>query len=208
MNIEFQSVSKRFAYEWIFRDVNYAIPSGSRLGIIGPNGSGKSTFLRVLLGTIDPSKGKVLYQAGDKVINANEVFQNFSFTAPYMGIPDNLTIEEAVKFHFKFRNVRDDINPNDIPEIALLANNKKKLIRQYSSGMRQRFKLILAMATDSKILVFDEPTTNLDEEGKTWFQSNLKKYLGARTLIIATNEKDDLALVSEKLNIIDYKKKS
>ena len=208
MNIEFQSVSKRFAYEWIFRDVNYTIPSGSRLGIIGPNGSGKSTFLRVLLGTIDPSKGKVLYQAGDKVINANEVFQNFSFTAPYMGIPDNLTIEEAVKFHFKFRTVKADINPNDIPAIALLANNKKKLIRQYSSGMRQRFKLILAMATDSDILAFDEPTTNLDEEGKAWFQSNLKNYLGDRTLIIATNEKDDLALVSEKLNIIDYKKKS
>jgi len=184
MNIEFQSVSKRYAYEWIFRDVSYTINSGDKLGIIGPNGSGKSTFLRVLLGTVDPSKGKVLFSINNQEISAQDVFSHFSFTAPYMGIPDNLTLEESLRFHFKFREIADGMTIQDIADLAYLSNNKQK----------------------SRALILDEPTTNLDEEGKAWFQSLLKSHLNNRTLVIATNEKEDLALVDSKLNIMDYKK--
>lgn len=208
MKIEFQSVSKRFAYEWIFRDLNYTINASDKIGVIGPNGSGKSTLIRVLLGTIDPSQGKMAFAQNNKVISVNDLYSRVSFTAPYMGIPDNMTIEELLKFHFKFKKPKEGISLSEIPKLAYLDNNKHKLIRQFSSGMKQRFKLALAMCTQSDLLVLDEPTTNLDVEGKQWFQDTLEKYLDKRSLVIATNETDDLKLVDKKLNILDFKKKS
>lgn len=205
MDINFQAVSKRFAYEWIFKKLDYTIDSGDHLGIIGPNGSGKSTLLRVLLGTIDPSQGKVSYSINKKKLPVVEVFQHISFAAPYMGIPDNLTIQESLRFHFKFRSLLEGLTIDEIPELAYLSNNKHKLIRQYSSGMQQRYKLALSICTHSNILVLDEPTTNLDDQGKEWFHDMISRYLGDRTLIIATNEKEDLKMCSKFLNILDYK---
>ncbi len=208
MQIEFNDVSKRYAYEWIFRKLNYRIDASGRVGIIGPNGSGKSTLLKVLLATIDPSEGNVLYSVDGKNIPVNEVYEHVSFTAPYMGIPDNMTISELLSFHFKFKQLQEGLQLEDIPAIAYLDKNKHKLIRQFSSGMKQRFKLAMTFCTKSSILVLDEPTTNLDVEGKEWFHQMVETFLRERTLIIATNEKDDLRLVQDQLNIIDYKKKS
>lgn len=205
MKISFENVSKRFAYEWIFKNMNIEINSGDHTGITGPNGSGKSTFLRLLLGTVDPSEGKIIFSLQNKILPVSQVYNKFSFCAPYMDLPLNYTIDEILKFHLGFREKIDTIEIKQIIEIAGLVKSKNKAFKQFSSGMKQRFKLALCLCTESEIVVLDEPTTNLDEEGKAWFHDLIANYIGERTLIIATNEADDLKLCAKSIHILDYK---
>ena len=206
MRIEFQQVSKRFAYEWIFRNMDLNFQSGDSWGIVGPNGSGKSTFIRLLMGTLDPSVGSIQYRDIDgKSIHVNQVFNHFSFTAPYMDIPPNYTMDEIIKFHFSFRSPIEGLSPKSIISLSNLDKSKRKAIRQFSSGMKQRVKLALALCTDSDYVVLDEPTTNLDDSTKEWFHDLVKNQIQNRGLIIATNEKDDLLLCEKQVKIIDYK---
>ena len=112
-----------------------------------------------------------------------------------------------VKFHFSFRDAVDGIKTEEIADIALLSKAKNKEISKFSSGMQQRLKLTLALCSMSSCVILDEPTTNLDEPSKKWFEELLHKYLGDRTLIIATNESRDADLCESTLNIADFKKK-
>lgn len=206
MRIELNSVSKRFAFEWIFKDIKLTIEQGERIAIIGPNGSGKSTLLRVLMGALEPSNGKILFQdKAGKALDPNQVHKNLSFTAPYMDIPMDLTLDEMVRFHFTFKKPLDGINPSDIAQIAYLEKSKHKLLSHYSSGMLQRLKLSLAILSSSELLILDEATTNLDVDAKKWFRNMLNKHLAGRSLILATNEIEDLDLCDRQFNVQDYK---
>lgn len=206
MRIQLDKVSKRFGYEWIFRAIDFAIHPGDKVAIVGPNGSGKSTLLRLLLGANEPSKGTINYQVDDKVIKAESIHTYVSFAGPYMDVIHNFTLKEMVRFHFSFRDPVEGLSPKDIAEIALLSKSKNKEIAKFSSGMQQRLKLSLALCSKSSCVILDEPTTNLDEPSKKWFAELLDRYLGNRTLIIATNEERDAQLCSRTLNIADFKR--
>jgi ABC-type multidrug transport system ATPase subunit len=207
MKIVLENVSKRYGYEWIFRGIDYVIENSDKVAVIGPNGSGKSTLVRLLLGANDPSKGKLQFTVNNELVKIDDVNEKFSFTGPYMDLINNFTLKEMVKFHFSFRKTVDGVSPQDIAKIALLEKSKNKEIAKFSSGMQQRLKLSLALCSESSCVILDEPTTNLDEASKKWFEELLEKYLGGRTLIIATNESRDSSLCSRTLNIADFKAK-
>jgi ABC-type multidrug transport system ATPase subunit len=207
MQIILDNVSKRYGYEWIFRNIDYTINEGDKIAVIGPNGSGKSTLIRLLLGANEPSTGKINYRISTQEIKAIDINDKFSFTGPYMDLVTNFTLSEIVKFHFSFRKIIDGMNPKEISNIALLEKSKNKEISKFSSGMQQRLKLSLALCSDSACVILDEPTTNLDEPSKVWFEELLEKYLLGRTLIIATNESRDSSLCSRTLNIAEFKSK-
>ncbi len=205
MQITLDKIAKRYGYEWIFRNIDFSIKTGDRIAITGPNGSGKSTLVRIILGALDPSHGKVNYEVDSAKVSVEDINDQFSFTGPYMDIIDNFTLDEMVKFHFSFRKPLEGISKKDIAAIALLDKSRKKEISKFSSGMQQRLKLTLALCSQSTAVVLDEPTTNLDEASKKWVEGMLETHLGNRTLIIATNEKRDADLCSRQLNIGDYK---
>ena len=205
MQITLVKIAKRYGYEWIFRNIDFSIKTGERIAITGPNGSGKSTLVKIILGALDPSHGKVNYEVDNANVSAEDINDQFSFTGPYMDIIDNFTLDEMVKFHFSFRKPLEGISKKDIAAIALLDKSRKKEISKFSSGMQQRLKLTLALCSQSAAVVLDEPTTNLDEASKKWVEQMLETHLGNRTLIVATNEKRDADLCTRQLNIGDFK---
>ncbi|MBK9025283.1 MAG: ATP-binding cassette domain-containing protein [Saprospiraceae bacterium] len=81
----------------------------------------------------------------------------------------------------------------------------QKRIGELSSGMRQRIKLLLAIMTDTSVILLDEPGSNLDEQGKGWFEDLLKSQMSGKITIIASNEAEDLKLAQSQINIADYK---
>lgn len=205
LSIELEEVHKRFVYEWILKNINWQIQPGDRLAIVGPNGSGKSTLLKLIMGTIDPSKGKIKYQSKNKKVPVGNVFQYFSFTGPYMNLIESYSAKEMINFHFHIKSPINNFKTSDVLELAQLKNHQNKHIKKFSSGMKQRLKLAIAFSTNSSVLVLDEPTTNLDDEGKAWFQHLMKDYANNRTVIIASNEKGDLHQTTQQLNILDFK---
>ena len=208
MKIKITDLGKRYRYEWIFRNINQQFQSGGKYAILGPNGSGKSTFLKILSGHLTPSNGEVNFSIQDKKLDIDQVYPHVSYAAPYIELIEEFSLIESLEFHNKFKPWKDNLNAKAVLDIMQLQKSKDKAIKYFSSGMKQRLKLALAICSDTKLLLLDEPSTNLDRQGVDWYQELIAKYANDRILIIASNVKEDYLACDEQMNILDYKSKS
>ena len=184
MKISLEGVGKRYARHWIFAGVTHRFDAGTRTAILGHNGSGKSTLLRIIAGMQSPSVGKVLWEGE----TAENIFRHMAYCAPGMELPEELTLEEALRFHFGYKPLLAGFSAQRIMEETGLQRGAKKPIADYSSGMKQRVKLAQAFFSDTPILLLDEPCSNLDEAGVAQYQDWLSKYTNGRTVVIASND--------------------
>lgn len=198
MNISLESIYKRYTSEWIIRDFSYEFSTHSCIGINGINGSGKSTLIKIISGQLSPSKGTIQYFDEKKIAREN-IYQDVSLVAPYTDIIQEFTVEEMFDFHDKFKPM--DIVFTDFVRDLDFHKHLNKRIGEYSSGMKQKVQLGLAMYGKSKILLLDEPTSYLDEINKTWFADRLEKIIGTKTIIIASNDDFDFQYCSEVIEL-------
>lgn len=187
MRITLSSVSKSFGRETVVRDLSHVLEPGSRTALLGPNGSGKSTLLQLIGGFSIPTKGTVTHELGGKVIEEEHVYRHISIAAPYMSLYEELSLREAITSHRRFKPLRGNLALEEVARIALLEQHIDKPVCDFSSGMKQRLKLALAVLSDTSLLLLDEPTSNLDANGSTWFRELLEKNIGERTLVVASN---------------------
>jgi ABC-type multidrug transport system ATPase subunit len=207
LNITLTNISKRYNYEWIFRKVNYEFTFDNNYVIIGANGSGKSTLLQVIASSMIPSEGEIKYSlSSNKVISVDNMFQHLSFASPYLELFDEFTLIESIEFQGKFKKYINNISAKTIVEIAELEKAKNKQIKYYSSGMKQRVRLLLAVLADTPILLLDEPASNLDKKSVEWYQQLIKNYGDNRLIIVASNQQEqEYGFCNKVLNIEDYK---
>ncbi|MFD2144923.1 ABC transporter ATP-binding protein [Mucilaginibacter antarcticus] len=132
---------------------------------MGSNGSGKSTLFSVLNGSLGPSAGTITYALNDQPLEVEQVFQYLSLAAPYLELIEEFSLSEMIDFHFKFKAYKPGIDKQALTALLNLPGSADKLIRYFSSGMKQRLKLALAFCADTPILMLDEPTSNLDAQG-------------------------------------------
>ncbi|NNE29526.1 MAG: ABC transporter ATP-binding protein [Saprospiraceae bacterium] len=206
MDIILDSLGKRFRYDWIFKNLNYSFHAGKMYGIKGPNGSGKSTLLKILSGHLSPSSGTVTYQKQGVEIQRNDLYKYLGYSGPYMDLIDELSMEESLKFHQKFKPFLEGLSVQEMISLLELKKAAQKKINHFSSGMQQRLKLGLALCSQSDLLFLDEPNTNLDQSANDWFEKLLTRFRGDRTIFIASNEPRDFKYCEEILNIQDFKK--
>ncbi len=206
MEIELREVAKRYRFEWIFKNINYHFQSQHHYAILGNNGTGKSTFLKILSGHLTPSKGKISFTHDGHVLEIEQVYQQVAYAAPYIDLIEEFTLKEAIDFHQKFKPFQAGLDTDKL--IGLLGFQKSidKEVKFFSSGMKQRLKLALAIGSKTEILLLDEPTTNLDQQGMEWYQQLLNNYSNNRLLIIASNVEADYQRCDHFLNIMDFKK--
>lgn len=206
MKIELDKVGKRFRREWIVRNINLVIAPGRRYAIEGPNGSGKSTLLRLLSGHLTPSKGKIRFFFEDQPIEVDQVYHYLSYAGPYIELIEELTLAEALRFHRRFQPFLPGMDDQALLELLSLPGNSSKLIRHFSSGMKQRLKLALAICSDTSLLLLDEPTTNLDRQGMDWYLQLIERFGNKRTIIVASNVAVDFGFCEERVDILTFKK--
>lgn len=205
MTISLEKVGKRFNREWIFRKLDLNVTASAAVAITGPNGSGKSTLLQVIAGNLLASEGLVKYHNGLREVPPDQFYQYLSFAAPYLDIIEDFTLEEFLKFHFKFKKLRNGVECKELPEMLQLANAATKPIKNFSTGMRQRVKLGICFYSDCPILLLDEPATNLDKRGVDWYISEIEKIKDQRLIFVSSNVEAEYAFCREKINILDYK---
>jgi len=206
MEIELREVAKRYRFEWIFRNINYHFNSQHRYAILGNNGTGKSTFLKILSGHLTPSKGKIIFTNDGKALEIEQVYQQVAYAAPYIDLIEEFTLKEAIDFQQKFKPLQGGLNTKKLIELLGFQKSVDKEVKFFSSGMKQRLKLALAICGKTNLLLLDEPTTNLDQQGMNWYQDLLDKYSANRLLIIASNVEADYQRCDQFLNIMDFKK--
>ncbi len=205
MKISLENIGRRFNRDWIFRGVDYTFVSGEIYAVLGPNGSGKSTLLQVLNGSLSPSAGKINYFIEDEPVEIDAVYKYLSLAAPYLELIEEFTLDEMIDFHFKFKSYTQGIKRNEVIELLAMPGGKNKLIKYFSSGMKQRLKLALAFCADTPMLMLDEPTSNLDTQGVDWYLNLVQKFAKNRLTIICSNQEHEYSFCDQRLNIADYK---
>lgn len=205
MQVKLLHVSKRYRYDWIFKGVDYQLVAGGRVAVTGPNGSGKSTLMKVLSGHLSPTKGKVEFVVESKKIAADNVYRQVSYAAPYIELIEEFTLAEALDFHQKFKPLLPGLTTAEVADLLAFPKAKDKQVRHFSSGMKQRLKLALACCSASSLLLLDEPTTNLDTQGVDWYLSLAERFIGDRTVVVASNVAVDYGFCNDVIDILKYK---
>ncbi|MGI4806334.1 MAG: ABC transporter ATP-binding protein [Janthinobacterium lividum] len=207
MELILENLGRRFNRDWIFRNINYTFSQPETYAILGINGSGKSTLLQILNGSLSPSSGTICFFYQHKNLAIEEVYQHISLAAPYLELIEEFSLIEMINFHFQFKKYVNGIDQQNIIELLQMDNSKNKLIRYFSSGMKQRVKLALAFCADTPLLMLDEPTANLDAQGIDWYLQLIEKFAQNRLTIICSNQEHEYNFCQNRLNILDYKKK-
>ncbi len=198
-------VGKRYRYEWIFRNIDLTLVQGEKYAVLGPNGSGKSTLLRILCAHLSPSEGKVEFSQFQNTIESDTVYQHLSFAAPYVELVEELTLKETIDFHLRFQKLQNGLHRENLIELLGFQKSADKEVRFFSSGMKQRLKLALACCADSKLLILDEPTTNLDRQGTEWYQFLTQNFLENRLVIVASNTEVDYSFCNQTIDLQQFK---
>lgn len=206
LNIILQDIGRRYNREWIFRHLDYTFSFGKSYAILGPNGSGKSTLIKVITGALTASEGTLKFEEGGQEQQIEQIFQKISLAAPYVELIEEFSLNEMLEFHFKFKDYLPGYDMARIKDTLGFAKNTfEKDIRHFSSGMKQRVKLILACCSQSKLLFLDEPTSNLDKEGEQWYLNLIEKTKSDRILVIGSNQEHEYNFCDEQLQIMSYK---
>jgi len=159
------------------------------VALFGPNGSGKSSTLAMLAGQVAPDSGSLTFLHQDQPVDQDRWMTQISLCAPWLDLPNHLTLSEAFHFHGTFRKPR----PNGLDWASLVASSGLQVgadvpLRDWSSGQRQRLSLALALGTDALAVLLDEPATNLDADGTSWYRRVLEDVSGVCTTVVATND--------------------
>lgn len=206
MLIHLQDIGKRYRLDWIFRGLTYTLRPGERYALLGPNGSGKSTLMKVLSGHLTPSRGAVVFEKnGGTTVPVDEVYRHISYAAPYIELIEELTLEEALRFHAGLKPLLPDMTLARLYDLLALPRARSKEIRFFSSGMKQRVKLALAVCSDTPVLLLDEPATNLDVQGVEWYKNLIREFAADRLVVIASNDPHDAEFCPTHLNVLDFK---
>jgi heme exporter protein A len=205
-SIQSLSLSKSFGRRLIFKDINFNWNEKGIIGISGPNGSGKSTLVKIIAGLIAPSAGKIIHKNSGEEIIPEKLHNHIGFVSPYLVLYEEFSARENLKIFAQIRGV-----PLNEERVLLylqqfrLDARKDDLVKTYSSGMKQRLKFIFALMHSPEVLIFDEPTSNLDEEGKKVVYDIVKSEGKNCIVVIASNELKDLELCEEVLLLEKFK---
>ena len=185
--------------------MDYQFLEGKSYAITGTNGSGKSTLLQIIAGATLHSEGKIEYftAAQNEIIGAEDSYKQIAIAAPYLDLVEEMTATEFLTFHNNFKPFTTGFA--EMLQAVGLQKAAEKQIRYYSSGMKQRLKLAQAFFSQTTVLLLDEPTTNLDEEGIEVYKNLWAKHTANRLVIVSSNDKTEYENCNDVIRIGDYK---
>ena len=187
------------------KDLNLAIEEGEIFGYLGPNGSGKTTTIKMLLGLIFPTSGQ-LEILGSTDIASSAVKKQIGYLPEGAYYPDFLRGEEILEFYGKLYGIYGKKLKTRISEVLEqvgMSHARKRLLRGYSKGMRQRIGLAQALISDPKILILDEPTTGLDPIARREMRDILANLRDeGKSLLISSHELLEVEMICNRVGIL------
>lgn len=189
LSLELENISKRFGERQVFENINLKLESPVSLAVIGPNGCGKTTLLKIICGLIRPSRGRVTIKQNGQEVKKEGQQAFFSIVAADIELYEELTALENLGFISRLRDSKpSEIELNQKLVQVGLKGRENEPVGSFSSGMKQRLKYAVALSSSPKILVLDEPSSNLDEEGVFLMEKIIEEQKESGMVILATND--------------------
>ena len=189
LSLELENISKRFGERTVFENINLKLESPASLAVIGPNGSGKSTLLKIICGLIRPTRGKVRIKVDGQEIKKETQRGFWGLVASDIELYEELTALENLGFISRLRDSQhSEIELNQKLGQVGLKGREYEPVGSFSSGMKQRLKYAVALSVSPRILILDEPSSNLDAEGVFLMEKIIEEQKKVGMVILATND--------------------
>lgn len=198
VTLDCENLGKAFGRRWLFRRINLKVSKGTGLVIIGPNGSGKTTLLRLLCGLVSPTEGQVLWCYEDEKLPPHYARPLLGVVLPDCEPYEELTAWENLSLVADLRDVPIQKAQDWLKRVDLHSASHQ-LTREFSSGMKMRLKLAMAMLHEPAVLLLDEPTAMLDSSGRVLVSEIIAEQKQRGIVVIATNEERDLAYGEQQI---------
>ena len=205
--LEIQNLTHYFNQNLVLNDLNFTVNDGEFLSILGPSGCGKTTILRILIGLLAPSSGKILKDGHDITAtpsskrNMGIVFQNYAL---FQNMTVLGNVEYALKFNSEYKHDSRSIAENIIEQVGLLEHIYKKPYK-LSGGQQQRVAIARTLALNPQILLFDEPMSALDAATRLTLREEIK-YIQEKfhsTIIYITHDQEEAFALSDRIMVMD-----
>jgi ABC-2 type transport system ATP-binding protein len=186
------------------RALNLQIYRGEIFGLLGPNGSGKTTTIKLLLGLLFPTEGDAfVFDEPAADVRKNE---RIGYLPEESYLYRFLNAEETLDFYGRLFNLAPTARrkrAHDLIDMVGLSADKKRILKEYSKGMRQRIGLAQALINDPELVILDEPTSGLDPLGTRWMKDliiDLRKR--GKTVLLCSHRLDDVQDVCDRIAIL------
>jgi len=189
LEIQVENLGRRFGPKIIFDADNFNFKGPGLIGITGINGRGKSTLLKIVCGLMRPDQGSISVSVNGLLLSPELYPKTMVLSAPYIDLPEQIRLNELLKLHKVLLGNRYRASAeSELLESAGLFKEKNQLIQAFSSGMKQRVRLLLAFLSDVPFWLLDEPASNLDLSGFDFYSHYIRQEKNIRLILVASNQ--------------------
>ena len=190
--IEVKNLTKKFSSHISLDNVNIGFKKNEYIALLGPNGAGKTTLIRSILGYYHPNNGEVLINGLNPIKDRIKVLEHISFV-PQLPPPIKLSLNELMQYIQASSNVNKDLIMYYANEMKLdITANLNKSFFKLSGGMKQKMLIAISLAKKSNIIIYDEPTANLDPKARDDFYRLLEENEEDKILLFVTHRLDEI----------------
>ena len=201
--ITLEHVNKELGKRQILKDVILAVKQGDIFGYLGPNGAGKTTTIRIILGLLTATSGKVSLLGQD--VQVDKVRKQIGFVLEADGLYDNLTAYDNLLYYARLYDIPQPAQKVDkVLKQVGLAERARDKVGTYSKGMRQRLALARAIAPDPEVLILDEPTAGVDPTGQIEIRQLMLDMIhrGGKTILLSSHNLDEVQRICNRIALI------
>ena len=198
--IEIDNLTKKFDKTVSLDSVNLTFKKGNSIALMGANGAGKTTLVRSILGYYHPTKGSILVDGLNPITNRTDVLKSISFV-PQLPPPIKLSIKELIYFVCRSSNIEKDKIYHYANKMKLDINsNINKSFFKLSGGMKQKLLIAISLAKDNSIVIYDEPTANLDPSARDDFYQLIQESKNEKLSLFVTHRVEEVEeLINRKI---------
>ncbi|MCX2737968.1 bacitracin ABC transporter ATP-binding protein [Bacillus velezensis] len=202
--IKTTNLTKVYGKQKSVDNLNITVNEGDIYGFLGRNGAGKTTTIRMLLGLIKPTHGKIEIFGEDLHTNKKDILKRIGSIVEVPGFYGNLTAKENLEINARIVGIHKKNAIEEALEIVGLENETKKLVGKYSLGMKQRLGIARSLLHYPELLILDEPTNGLDPIGIKEMRRLIKTLAEERkiTLLISSHILSEIEQLVDHLGII------
>ncbi len=202
--IETKNLSFHYQKIPILENINLMIPAASIYGYLGKNGAGKSTTIKLLLGLLHSSKNTIYYDGLEFNANRNHILNKIGSLVESPAYYGNLTGYENLLY---LKNIYRSTDQNIVEVLSKvnLLSDKDKKVKKYSSGMKQRLGIAMAMLNNPDILILDEPLNGLDPEGVFEIRELIIKLKeDGKTILLSSHILSEIEKVCTHIGVLQH----
>ncbi|MFC4411724.1 ATP-binding cassette domain-containing protein [Chungangia koreensis] len=202
------NLTKHYKQQKAVQGISLHLDRGEIVGLLGPNGAGKSTAIAMISSLIQPTSGEVRFEGENSVMEPNNLRKKLGVVPQEIALYEDLTAKENLYFFGRIQKLRGVVLKERVEKVLQqigLADQGKKLVKNFSGGMKRRLNIGAALLHEPEILIMDEPTVGIDPQSRNYILETVKRlnHEKGMTILYTSHYMEEVEYLCDRIYIMD-----